>query len=162
MRSAVAPESRRAQASASSIMMSAMVSMPMIHIQQLRWYSIMFLPCREICGRQVWTGKGEGSSFTGPNLLFPTHFNFLFFIWFEGSGSECVTFIPVVLDGPFVPGACLPLLVFAGPWEVFQNSGSYISHSSSLNRCLTLLHLKHQPVNVSDACATLTAISTSP
>ena len=93
-----------------------------ISIQQSRWHSIMFLPCLEVCRGKVWTilGKGGNMGLMCPYLLLPTHFNFLYF--------TRVAFILVDLDWPLAPGACQLLLVFAGPQEVFKNSGSNISH----------------------------------
>ena len=46
----------------------------------------MFLSCRKICRGWVWTdsGKVDSMGFMYPYFLFPTHFDFLPFIWFEG------------------------------------------------------------------------------
>ena len=62
----------------------------------------------------------------------------------------------------FALGTCWFGLVFTGPHPEFKKSGSYILHSSSWKWCLTLLHQKHLPENVSEVQATLTAFSISP
>ena len=136
MRSAVAPDSRRAQASASLIMTSAMVSVPRdlhsaIKVAQHHVSSLQG-DLWEMALDSLWKMGEHGLFESKPPLSHPLQFPLSCLV--QGERLSASHLHPMVLDGPFIPGACLPLLVFAGPQEVFKNSGSYISHSSSWNQ----------------------------
>ena len=83
MRSVVALESRRAQAFASSMTMSATVSVPIICANELAFSSqggtaSCFFLARRSVGDVFWMvfGKGESMGFMYLYLLFPTHLIF--------------------------------------------------------------------------------------
>ena len=160
MRSTVAPESRRAQASASSIITSLMVSMPMICAKGSAFSNRGgTASCFFLAGRSVGDGfghslgKGKVWALWAQTSSFPS--TSISFLSFDSRGAA-------LCESPLSPWSWMGLS--------FQRPVCPCWSLQVPVRCLkiqdhtfhTLLHLKHQPVSVSDTCATLTAISTSP